>query len=167
MPQSEDISNFGDLIPLIPYAETIGADPRLLRRQASRCDALVDRGGVDFIDRPRFDECQRVEAENRRKAKARRRAQAKESTGSIETTRSIGLLRALYRKLQLSVPRKERELSEFSSRVDSESDPLEKRSLSQKRDKKKRSLDKSRETFARVERRLTELAGEEPEGTTA
>lgn len=167
VPQSENSPNFGDLVPLVPYADSIGADLRLLRRQVSRCGALVNRGGIDFIDLPIFDECQRAETENRRKAKARRRAQAKESTGSIETTNSIGLLRALYSKLRRSIPQRERELSELSARVDREAEPLEKISLSRKRDKRKRSLDKSRETFARVERRLTELADEEPDVTTA
>jgi len=167
MPQSENMPNFGELVPLIHYGDAIGADPRLLRRQASRCDALVNRGGVDFIDLPKFDKCQQAETENRSKAKARRKALAKESAGSIETTNSIGLLRALYSKLRQSIPRKERELTEFSARVDREADSLEKRSISRKRDKVKRSLDKSRETFARVERRLSELADEEPNGNTA
>ena len=159
--------NHGGNVPLIPYAEFHGADPKILRRQASRYGALVQRGGVDFIDLPTFDSSQRAELEEKNRAKEIRKAKGKRSSGSIETTEALGLLHALYKKLPLSIPRKERDLSELSARADGEANLIEKRSLSRKRDKQKRSLDRSRETLARVERRLTELAEEEPDGSAA
>lgn len=164
--QSDIQPNFSELAPLIPYADSIGAAPKLLRRQVSRCGALVNRGGVDFIDLPAFDECQKAEREDRMKAKAHKKARAKKSSGSIETTDAVGLLHALYNKLPGSIQQKERELRELSAEIDRTVDPVRKKSLSRKRDRKSRDLDKNRETLARVERRLSELADEEPNGNT-
>ena len=157
--------NTGNMIPLIPYAKSISANPKTLRRQTAKYGALIQRGGIDFIDLPTLDTGQRAELEEKNKAKVMKKDLGKKSSGSIETTNSLGILRALYKKLQQSIPRKERELSELSARVDSETDPIEKKTVSHKRNIKRRSLDRSRETFARAERRLIELANEEPDST--
>ena len=153
--------NPGEIAPLLPYSESLGADPKILRRQASRYGALVQRGGIDFIDLPAFDAGQRAELEEKNRAKAINKAKGKKSSGSIETTKAVGLLHALYNKLQRSIPQKESELREFSTRIDRETDSIEKKSLSRKRDRKQRDLDRSRETLARVEARLRELAVDE------
>ncbi len=58
-----DQTSFSNLVPLIPYAESIGANPAVLKRQAARYSALINRGGVNFIDLNAFDAGQVDEAE--------------------------------------------------------------------------------------------------------
>ena len=63
---------FGNNMLLTAYAEMIGADLKKLTRQARRCDALSNVGGVFYVDVPLFLEKNK---ENQNKDKEKRAAE--------------------------------------------------------------------------------------------
>ncbi len=82
---------FGNLMLLTAYVELIGADLKKLTRQARRCDALIDAGGVSYIDVPLFLEKRKELQAGDKEKKAAQKADSS-SRVTIETTTSPGIL---------------------------------------------------------------------------
>ncbi len=153
-----EITDSGNIVPLNSYSESIGADASLLKRQASRYGAIINRGGVNFIDLDAFDSGQVEEATSKRKTKEERKEKGKGSTGSVATTNSTGLLRGLINKLNKSIPVKERELADLEAEYDNASNQVVKSALSRRYDRLEPELRKNKKTLELAQKRLDELA---------
>ena len=156
-----DMPDFSNIVPLFAYAESIGANPAVLKRQAARYGALINRGGVNFIDLNAFDAGQADEADRKRKAKVQKKAEGSGPAGSVETTNSTGLLRGLINKLSKSIPVKERELADLETEYNRAPNQVVKSALSRRYDRLEPELRKNKKTLALAEKRLNELAEED------
>ncbi len=159
-------TSFSNLVPLLSYAESISADPKVLRRQASRLGALIERGKVDFIDIPAFDEAQREELEKRNRIKAEKRTKSRSSSGSLATVDSIGLLISWKERYGKLIPRKKSKITALKSKLDHENDPGKRQILSRNIRVLEGELGNMEANQTNVETRLKELISSEQPDTT-
>ena len=153
---------FGNMMLLTAYSELIGADLKKLTRQARRCDALNDAGGVFYIDVPLFLEKNK---ELQAMDKEKRAAQKSDSSSrvTIETTTSPGILRGQLTRLTRLNVEHEKELEELPRIISAETDPDKKRKLKERKDNLPVMIDSNRETLEKTEKRLRELGLETEE----
>ncbi|MHA2113325.1 MAG: hypothetical protein ACW98W_17805 [Candidatus Hodarchaeales archaeon] len=147
---------FGDIMLLSAFAEQIGADLRKLTRQARRCDALNDAGGVFYIDVPLFLEKNK---ELQAMDKEKRAAQKSDSSSrvTIETTTSPGILRGQLTRLTRLNAEHEKELEELPREMSAEADPDRKRKLKERKDNLPVMISSNEETLEKVVKRMKEL----------
>lgn len=150
---------FGDMLLLTAYAQLIGANPDKLKRQASRCGALIDAAGVFYVNVPLFLQKRQVEQE----ARAKRRSESA-SQETIETTTRVGLLRGQKTRITRINLEIQARLDELSNLIRAEADRQKRSDLETEQGHLMSRLASNNETLAKVQRRLNELQVEPDSG---
>ena len=154
---NQDKSNiglvFGNMMLLSAYSEMIGADLKKLTRQARKCEALIDAGGVFYIDVPLFlqrnKEIRQAEKEKRAAEKANPSSRA-----TIETTDNPGILRGQFTRLTGLNAEHEAELQNLPEIIATEPDHEKKKKLKERQDNLPAMIDSNRETLEKVVERM-------------
>jgi hypothetical protein len=147
---------FGNDMLLSAFAEKIGADLKKLTRQARRCDALSNVGGVFYVDVPKFlEKNKELQAENKKKRDAEKSDPSSRTT--IETTTNPGILRGQLTRLTRLNTEHEQELAELPHKIDTEPDPEKKQKLKTRKDNLAAMIDSNRLTLEKVAKRMKEL----------
>jgi len=147
---------FGNDMLLSAFAEMIGADLKKLTRQARRCDALSNVGGVFYIDVPLLlEKNKELEKQDKEKRKAEKADPS--SCITIETTTNPGILRGQMTRLTRLNTHHEIELQELPRKIELESDPEKKKKLKEREDNLPVMVDSNRLTLEKVVKRMKEL----------
>jgi vacuolar-type H+-ATPase subunit I/STV1 len=146
-------------ILLTVYAREINADLEILTRQAKQSRALIDAGGVFYINVPKFLQKREEIQQRRDEAKDKRKSETTTRT-TIETTTNIGMLRAQRTRLTNLIAEEQKELEGLPQKLAAETNHDLKRKLKTRQDNLPVMIESNQDTLAKVEKRLREL-GEE------
>ncbi len=147
---------FGDIMLLSAFAEQIGADLNKLARQASRCRALIDVGGISYINVPLFLQKRQAAQEARDEAREKRKSDPA-LAGTIETTTKVGLLRGQITRITGLNVDIQLKLEKLRNLIDAETDPEKRSDLETDQGNLMSRLESNKETISKAQKRLEEL----------